>query len=87
MCAAYFDDELSLEFLSCADVTQVGLHTVFRLIGSQPQPEKAFPPAPNQHYLGTSVHVGDVALSQTVRFQPKFLTMCKVLSILDNVLL
>ena len=86
MCAAYFDDELSVEFLLHQDVSRLGLHLCFRLLGSPPQPSKHFPPAANRHYLGTSVHVGAANLSLQVRFQPKFLTRCKVLNSLDNIL-
>ncbi|OLP99622.1 hypothetical protein AK812_SmicGene17832 [Symbiodinium microadriaticum] len=85
LCAAYFDDELSLEFISGHDVSQQGLTCVFRLLGSPPQPSKAFPPAPNRHYLGTSVHVAD-SLEGFVSFQPKFLTRCKVLASIDDAL-
>ena len=86
LCAAYFDDELSLELLLGADVSRPGLHLVFSLLGSPPQPQKCFLPAANRHYLGTSVHVGDALLTGVVRFQPKFLTKCKALGILHEVL-
>ena len=86
MAAAYFDDELSLEFIADEDVSRKGLYTVFSLLGSPPQLLKSFSPGQNRHYLGTSVHVGDASLSHVVRFQPKFLTLQKVLHILDTVL-
>eukprot|EP00439_Symbiodinium_sp_Y106_P048960 s3206_g6.t1 len=86
MSAAYFDDELSLEFIANEEVSRKGLLTVFKLLGSPPQVLKSFAPGPNRHYLGTSVHVGDASLCSSVRFQPKFLTLQKVLGILDSVL-
>lgn len=71
-CAAYFHDELSVELFKDADacVTQRGLST--------PQPSKCFAPAFNRHYLGTSVHVGDMPSLGGVRFQPKTATQWKV---------
>ena len=58
MRAAYFDDELALEFHSESAVSQLGLRLVFRAFGAPPQPSKGFPPAPDRAYLGTSVHLG-----------------------------
>ena len=40
--AAYFDHELSIEFIRDADVSQSGLHLVFVSMGSPPQPKKRF---------------------------------------------
>ena len=42
MCAAYFDDELSVEFLLSQDVSRLGLHLCFRLLGSPPPVCEAF---------------------------------------------
>ena len=78
--AAYFDDELSVEFVRDADVTQRGLQLTFNLMGAPPQPSKTFAPACNRHYLGTSVHVGDSFLQGQVHFQPKQSTTWKVLT-------
>ena len=76
--AAYFDDELSVEFIKDIDVTQRGLQLVFSLMGAPPQPSKSFPPTCNRHYLGTSVHTGDTFVDGFIRFQPKSTTMWKV---------
>ena len=86
MGAAYFDDELALEAVADADVSQVGLRLVFQLMGAPPQPEKGFKPTPNRHYLGTSVHTGDVNDRGVVRVQPKATTVSKVLARLDQIL-
>ena len=86
-CAAYFDDELSdIEFIRHSDVSQRGLSLVFRLLGAPPQPQKAFAPASNRHYLGTSVHTGDFCCAGFVRFQPKSATSYKVLTRLKEAL-
>ena len=85
-CAAYFDDELSIEFIRHSDVSQRGLSLVFRLLGAPPQPQKAFTPASNRHYLGTSVHTGDFCCAGFVRFQPKSATSYKVLTRLKEAL-
>ena len=68
--ASYYDDQLALEFLPDFNVSQLGVQCVFKLLGAPPQPSKAFSPAANRYYLGTSVHTGDCALSAMVRFQP-----------------
>ena len=44
MSAAYFDDELSVEFIRDSNVSQLGLHLVFHLMGAAPQPAKSFAP-------------------------------------------
>lgn len=79
MTAAYFDDELSLELIQDALVTQPGLQLVFKLLGAPPQPSKSFVPTANRHYLGTSVHVGEAFPEGRIRFQPKSSTRAKVL--------
>eukprot|EP00435_Cladocopium_sp_Y103_P025431 s4491_g6.t1 len=79
-CAAYFDDELSIEFVRDAQVSQQGLKMVFNLMGAPPQPGKCYPPTANRHYLGTSVHVGDAFTLGVVRYQPKSSTQWEVLS-------
>ena len=76
--AAYFDDELSVEFRRDHDVTQRAVQLVFTLMGAKPQPAKSFRPACNRHYLGTSVHTGDTFTAGFVRFQPKSTTTWKV---------
>eukprot|EP00435_Cladocopium_sp_Y103_P025373 s2946_g6.t1 len=77
-CAAYFDDELAVEFLQASDTSQLGLRLAFTAMGAAPQASKAFRPAANRHYLGTSIHVGDFLHSGTIRFQPKTSTRTKV---------
>ena len=86
VCAAYFDDELSLEFISDADCSQRGLRLVFTLLGAPPQPRKGFVPMMDRRYLGASVHVGDFWPGAIIRFQPKWLTKAKVLAKLDAAL-
>ena len=81
--AAYFDDELSVEFVRHADVTQRGLQLTFSLMGAPVQPAKSFWPTANRHYLGTSVHTGDAFSDGFVRFQPKSTTTWKVLKKLE----
>lgn len=76
--ASYFDDELSLEFMLNHDVSQRGVQCVFTCMGAQPQAAKSFVPSANRHYLGASVHVGDLALDNLSRFQPKASTVHKV---------
>eukprot|EP00434_Breviolum_minutum_P017681 symbB.v1.2.015606.t1/scaffold1172.1/size134038/3 len=76
--ASYFDDELSLEFMLNHDVSQRGVQCVFTCMGAQPQAAKSFVPSANRHYLGASVHVGDLALDNLIRFQPKTSTVHKV---------
>ena len=49
--AAYFDDELAVDFIQDHDVSQVGLQLTFRLLGAPPQPAKSFAPGHNRHYL------------------------------------
>jgi len=78
-CAAYFDDELSVEFVQTADISQRGLQLAFEAMGAPPQPSKAFRPAANRHYLGTSIHVGDFCTGGFIRFQPKSSTRAKVI--------
>ena len=84
--AAYFDDQLAMEVLSNADVSQRGIQLVFRLMGAPPQPAKSFAPAANRHYLGTSVHTADFPYTGTIRFQPKSTTQAKVLAKLQSAL-
>ena len=74
------DDELAVDFVHHADVSQRGLQLVFQLMGAPPQAAKSFAPGSNRHYLGTSVHVGDFVPSGSIRFQPKFTTQRKVLA-------
>ena len=76
--AAYFDDELAVEFVAQADVSQKGLRVCFTSMGAQPQPAKAFQPAANRHYLGTSIHTGEFLWEGLIRFQPKSSTSHKV---------
>lgn len=83
-CAAYFDDELSVEFIRDACVSQRGLKMTFTFMGAPPQPAKCFVPTFNRHYLGTSVHVGDALTLGVVRFQPKTSTQWKVLARLQH---
>ena len=83
-CAAYFDDEASLEFIAHSDVSQLGLRLVFASMGMPPQPSKAFFPGTNRHYLGTSIHVGDFPTDGLIRFQPKFATSAKVCQHLET---
>ena len=84
--AAYFDDELALEAIADADVSQLGLRLVFNLMGAPPQPEKGFRPTADRHYLGTSVHTGDMIDRGVIRVQPKATTITKVLTKLDAAL-
>ena len=75
--AAYFDDELAVECIRDCNVSQRNLQLVFKLLGAPPQSSKSFVPAPNRHYLGTSVHVGDFGWLGVIRFQPKTSTTMK----------
>eukprot|EP00435_Cladocopium_sp_Y103_P008552 s4807_g2.t1 len=84
--AAFFDDELAVEAVTDHDVSQLGLRLVFKLMGAPPQPEKGFKPTANRHYLGSSLHCGDVPTLGFVRVQPKASTTAKVLAKLDEVL-
>jgi hypothetical protein len=84
--AAYFDDELALEAIADVDVSQLGLRLVFNLMGAPPQPEKGFRPTADRHYLGTSVHTGDMIDRGVIRVQPKATTITKVLTKLDAAL-
>ncbi|CAJ1330278.1 unnamed protein product, partial [Effrenium voratum] len=86
LAAAYFDDELSVETVLDANISQRGLFLLFTAMGAPPQPPKSFSPAPDRHYLGASVHLGDVLDSGAVRIQPKFATTAKVLTKLDSIL-
>ena len=81
--AAYFDDELAVEFINHADVSQKGLRVCFTAMGAQPQASKAFQPAANRHYLGTSIHTGEFLWEGLLRFQPKSGTSHKVCAHLD----
>lgn len=84
--AAYFDDQLAMEVIADADVSQRGIQLVFQLMGAPPQPAKSFAPTANRHYLATSVHTADFAHGGTIRFQPKTTTQAKVLSKLQDAL-
>eukprot|EP00434_Breviolum_minutum_P039847 symbB.v1.2.035390.t1/scaffold4753.1/size44016/3 len=64
--AAYFDDQLAMEVIADADVSQRGIQLVFQLMGAPPQPAKSFPPTANRHYLGTSVHTADFSHGGTL---------------------
>eukprot|EP00439_Symbiodinium_sp_Y106_P049214 s186_g6.t1 len=86
MAAAYFDDELSVEFVHGSCPSQMSLKQVFHLLGAPPQPAKSFPPAADRHYLGASVHIGDVFADREICIQPKFLTVRKVIAKLDQIL-
>ena len=76
--AAYFDDQLSVEFIRWSDVSQLGLRLSFEALIAPPQPSKASAPAANRHYLATSIHVGDFVWDGLIRFQPKSSTVAKV---------
>ena len=80
-CAAYFDDEPSLGFLRGVEISRSGLDSVFSLLR---EPSSALPAANGATWFGTSIHVGDAILSGKVRFQPKLLTKCKTLGMLDE---
>ncbi len=82
--AAYFDDELSIECVRDADISQRSLQFIFTAMGAAPQPSKSFPPMANRHYLGTSVHVGSVAYDGQLRFQPKPATSQKVTATINH---
>ena len=86
MAAAYFDGELSVEFVHGSCTSQMGLKQVFHLLGAPPQPAKSFPPAADRHYLGASVHIGDVFADREICIQPKFLTVRKVIAKLGQIL-
>ena len=81
--AAYFDDELAVEFIANADVSQKGLRVCFTAMGATPQASKAFQPAANRHYLGTSIHTGEFLCEGLLRFQPKSGTSHKVCAHLE----
>lgn len=78
MAACYFDDQLALEMVKDSDVSRQGLLLLFNKLGAPPQAAKSFRPSANRHYLGTSVHVGDVCHQGIVRFQPKSSTREKI---------
>ena len=78
MNAAYFDDELSVDFHSESAVSQLAFKLVCKAFGAEPQAAKSFPPAPDRKYLGTSVHVGAFLCEGTICVQPKFATVVKV---------
>ena len=84
--AAYFDDQLAMEFVADADCSQKGLRLIFTLLGAPPQPKKGFVPMADRHYLGASIHVGDFWPAGMIRFQPKWLTKAKVLLRLEEAL-
>ena len=86
LCAAYFDDELSLELVANSDVSQTGVRFVFHAAGADPKPTKSFAPCANRFYLGTSVHLGLVSQGGPVVVQPKASTVTKVLNRLDEVI-
>ena len=86
MTSAYFDDELSLEFIRNSDVSHKGLHCIFKAFGAPPQLPKGFSPAADRHYLGTSIHVGEAESTGSIRCQPKLATTCKVVARLDDIL-
>ena len=85
-CAAYFDDELGVEFIHQSNVSQLGLRHCFKLMGAPPQDSKAFEASFDRHFLGTSVHTAEFALSGTIRFQPKLQTTSKIIGRLDQAL-
>ena len=85
-CAAYFDDELGVEFTHQSNVSQLGLRHCFKLMGAPPQDSKAFEASFDRHFLGTSVHTAEFALSGTIRFQPKLQTTSKIIGRLDQAL-
>ena len=84
--AAYFDDELAIDFVADADCSQQGLRLVFKLLGAPPQAAKGFAPMCDRHYLGSSVHVGEFWPHGRIRFQPKWLTKAKILTCLRETL-
>ena len=84
--AAYFDDELSLECVRDSDVSQRGLNLIFAGLGAEPQTAKKFHPSTDRHYLGSSIHLGNVLVDGTLRVQPKFSTTAKILKKLDTIL-
>ena len=84
LAAAYFDDELSIECVRDADISQRSLQFLFTALGAAPQPAKSFPAMANRHYLGTSVHLGSVASDGTLRFQPKASTSHKVFTTISK---
>ena len=84
--AAYFDDELSLECIHDADVSQRGLTAIFTALGITPQKAKCFRPCPDRHYLGASIHLGQIMVNGTMRVQPKFSTVSKIQAKLDDIL-
>lgn len=81
--AAYFDDELAVDFVADCSPSQLGLRLVFSLMGAPPQASKGFVASANWHYLGTSIHTGDFVTAGSVRVQPKYSTSIKVLQKLD----
>lgn len=76
--AAYFDDELSIEFCAHSAVSSLGLQQIFKCLGAPPQAAKSFHPGTDRHYLGASVHVGQFAHEGSIRFQPKSSTVWKI---------
>ena len=86
ICAAYFDDELSVDLLLHASVSKPGLIMIFQLMGSPPQASKGFATAANRTYLGASLHVGSVPLDLCVQVQPKTTTTIKVAARINQTL-
>ena len=84
--AAYFDDQLGIEVFRDRCFSRRAIQAIFRALGAPPHPDKSFAPAPNRHYLGTSVHVGDFQEEQVIRFQPKRATRLKVQTLLETVI-
>ena len=82
----YSYDELAVELCAQANVSRAGLVETFSLMGSVPQAHKGFPSAANRHYLGASIHVGDVFETGEVIIQPKSATRTRLLRKLDAVL-
>ncbi|CAL1129060.1 unnamed protein product [Cladocopium goreaui] len=78
LAAAYFDDELAVEVVAAADISQQALRLLFTSIGAPPQKAKGFAPSPDRHYLGAAIHLGSVMTTGCVRIQPKFATVAKV---------
>ena len=84
LAAAYFDDQLGIEVIRDRFLSRRAIQAVFQGVGAPPHPDKSFAPAPNRHYLGTSVHVGEFSEIGVVRFQPKRSTRMKVQRILES---
>ena len=74
------------EFIHQSNVSQLGLRHCFKLMGAPHQDSKAFEASCDRHFLGTSVHTAEFALSGTIRFQPKLQTTSKIIGRLDQAL-